>query len=256
METSAKERARKIEREQGFWNARGESTYDRIRGLIGRAIGEFASDGELDRVYDPAGLNVLDYGCGQGQEALTLVARGARHVTGFDIADAEVEQARTAAAHAGVADRTTFLVADAHATPFADASFDLVVGRSILHHVDLEPALREIRRVLRPGGRALFAEPLWHNPLLRLGRRFTPSARTIDEHPLTERDWQACARHFEHFEHFERELASIPLMPLNLVLPPRAQRPLARAVRRVDAWLMSRFPALRKHARLTFLVLR
>jgi ubiquinone/menaquinone biosynthesis C-methylase UbiE len=255
METGTDgQRERVIEREQGFWNARGQGSYDRIRALIVRSIGEFSSYGELDRSFDPAGLEVLDYGCGQGDQALTLVTRGARHVTGFDIAEAEVDQARRAAERANVSDRTTFLVADAHDSPFADASFDLVVGRSILHHLELEPALREIRRVLRPGGRALFVEPLWHNPLLRLGRLCTPSARTVDEHPLTERDWEMCATVFPHFEHFERELASIPLMPLNLLLPRRAQQPLASAVQRLDARLMARFPGLRKFARLTFLV--
>jgi ubiquinone/menaquinone biosynthesis C-methylase UbiE len=250
------DRHRRIEREQGFWNARREGGYDRIRSLIGRGIGEHSSYGELHRLFDPQGLDILDYGCGRGGQALDLAARGARHVTGFDISEAEVAEAREGALSAGVAGQTTFLVADAHATALPDAAFDLVVGSSILHHLELEPALWEIRRILRPGGRALFVEPLWHNPLLRLGRRLTPGARTVDEHPLTERDWATCARVFPSFEHFERELLSIPLMPLNLVLGRRLQRPLARTVRRADARLMARVPASRKHARLTFLVLR
>src|SRR5205807_1094253 len=108
------------------------------------------------------------------------------------IAEGQVVEATQRAEAAGLADRVDFLVDDAHATTFPDDSFDLIVGVAILHHLDLEVALREIRRVLRPGGRAVFLEPLWHNPLLRLGRRLTPSARTPDEHPLTVQDWELC----------------------------------------------------------------
>src|SRR3546814_4334755 len=45
-------------------------------------------------------------------------------------------------------------------------------------------------RVLRPGGRAVFIEPLGLNPAIELYRRFTPSARTPDEHPLLRRDFR------------------------------------------------------------------
>src|SRR6185436_13535207 len=102
-----------------------------------RSIGAFSSYGELESLYDPAGRRVLDYGCGRGDDALRLVERGAAHVTGFDISDAEVAHARAAAAAAGVADRTTFVVADAHATGFPDGAFDVIRGNSILHHLDL-----------------------------------------------------------------------------------------------------------------------
>jgi SAM-dependent methyltransferase len=116
-------------------------------------------------------------------------------------------------------------------------------------------ALNEIRRILRPGGRAVFMEPLWHNPILRVGRALTPTARTADEHPLTTRDWDLCAEVFEHFTHHEREFLTIPLMPLNLILPARAQRWLSRWISALDDRVRERFPATRKYSRITFLVL-
>ena len=79
---------------------------------------------------------------------------------------------------------------------FPDASFDLVFGSGILHHLDLRRALAEIRRVLKPGGTALFVEPLGHNPAIALYRRWTPEARTADEHPLTRGDLRSFSSHF------------------------------------------------------------
>jgi SAM-dependent methyltransferase len=248
------QRAVRVDRERSFWDARDDA-YDRVRGWIVKAIGEFARYDDLRALYDPRGATALDFGCGRGYASLELLRRGAAHVTGLDISAAEVEHARGLAAAEGFADRSRFVVADAHATGFPDDSFDLIVGSSILHHLDLEPALRELRRILRPGGRAVFSEPLWHNPLLRVGRTLTPTARTRDEHPLTEDDWRLCATIFSGFRHEERELLTVPLMPLNLVLPPRLQRRLARRVSALDDRVLARFPGTRKYARLTFLVL-
>jgi SAM-dependent methyltransferase len=244
------------ERERSFYNEKGQTSYHTLRRWIWRAIGEFRRNEEVLDLYAPAGKVVLDYGCGPGYLTKYLIEQGAAHVTGIDVSDGEIEQARERARTHGLEDRSRFLVADGHATEFADDSFDLIVGDAILHHLDLRRALIEIRRILRPGGRAIFMEPLWHNPLLRLGRALTPSARTPDEHPLTAADWALCEEIFPDFEHEEREFLTIPLMPLNLVLPKRAQKWLARRVWAADDAVLARFPSLRKHARSTFLILK
>src|SRR4051794_8719055 len=85
----------------------------------------------------------------------------------------------------------TCVVADGEDLPFPDASFDAVWGNAILHHLDLARAGRELARVLRPGGVAVFCEPWGGNPLLGLARRWLPypgKDRTPDEVPLTARD--------------------------------------------------------------------
>ena len=83
------------------------------------------------------------------------------------------------------------LVADGESLPFRSDSFDAVWGNAILHHLDLAKAGRELHRVLKPGGVAVFCEPWGGNPILAFARRFLPypgKDRTPDEQPLTRRD--------------------------------------------------------------------
>jgi ubiquinone/menaquinone biosynthesis C-methylase UbiE len=99
---------------------------------------------------------VLDLGCGPGALALRLARRSPdRTVTGVDLSPAMVRMARARAVWEGSAERVRFTEGNAAALPFDDGSFDLVVSTLSLHHWrDRTAALREIRRVLKPGGRA------------------------------------------------------------------------------------------------------
>jgi len=146
-------------------------------------------DKEVERLLsDVKNLRILDLGCGTGQQCLDLLSRGAR-VDGVDISEVYIEAARSAAkAMQFGEDQWSFCVMDAHNLDFESERFDIVVGSGILHHLDLSSALAEIRRVLKPGGRAIFLEPLGANPLLKLFRMMTPAARTVDERPLSMAD--------------------------------------------------------------------
>ncbi len=243
-----------VEREQRFFDTQGW-LYVRLRLAIWRAIGEFNRNDEIYELCDPLRKRVLLYGCGPANDARRFVDAGAAHVAGIDISEAEIARAEAHARAEGFADRVEFRAGDAHATGYADDSFDLIIGLAIIHHLDVPRALAEVRRILRPDGRAVFLEPLAQNPLLRLGRWLTPAARTPDEHPLTVRDWRLCAQTFPGFSHREVELTSIPMMPLNLFLPRAWQRPLARSVSSFDDRMLERHPRVRKYARTTFLVL-
>lgn len=128
------------------------------------AFAVHAESGAYNALYDrPAllglagdvrGLDVLDAGCGPGLYAAELVARGAR-VTAFDVSPRMVELARARAAGA-VEIRVSDL--EQPLPWLADASFDLVLQALVLHHVrDRVGMLRELRRVLRPGGRLVLS---------------------------------------------------------------------------------------------------
>jgi SAM-dependent methyltransferase len=142
-----------------------------------------------------SGRTVLDYGCGTGATALLLAEHGAK-VTGIDISEVAIRIARKQAALRGFSD-AAFSVMDAEALEFKVNSFDMVCGMGILHHLQLQRALSELVRVLKPTGKALFLEPMGHNPAINLYRKFTPDLRTSNEHPLTRGDLTLAARSFE-----------------------------------------------------------
>jgi len=179
----------RIEREQAFHDGRvREET--RVAAWKFYAVAETSAACYRDLVLrDCAGKRVLEYGCGTGSYAWDLARAGAR-VTGIDISPLAIERARERAADEGLADRVSFQVMNAETLTFTAGTFDRVCGNSILHHLDLEKALDEIRRVLKEDGGAVFSEPLGHNPLINLYRRMTPRMRSTDEHPLTSRDLQ------------------------------------------------------------------
>ena len=98
------------------------------------------------------GASLLDVGCGVGTITVDLAARLAPgRVVGVDAGADVLEGARDLAARAGV--DVEFSVADAYDLPFADGSFDVVHAHQVLQHLaDPVEALREMRRVCRPGG--------------------------------------------------------------------------------------------------------
>ncbi|MBB5937393.1 class I SAM-dependent methyltransferase [Streptomyces zagrosensis] len=99
------------------------------------------------------GHSVLDLGCGPGTITVDLAERVAPgQVTAVDAADGVLDRARAVAAERGLAN-ITFAVADAHQLDYPDASFDVVHAHQVLQHLgDPVGALREARRVCRPGG--------------------------------------------------------------------------------------------------------
>lgn len=129
-------------------------------------------------------MHILDYGCGNGALAIAIAARGFQ-VTGFDLSDKGIEIAKQAATVAGVADRTAFITANAQNLPFEDNTFDLVVGKAVLHHtIKYEGTAAELHRILKPNGRVLFFEGASTNPLILLARNFTIKEELGDV-PLT-----------------------------------------------------------------------
>lgn len=178
----------RLERERDFHNARFEHDDREAQLKYYDAIADCFRDywarvGQLS-----VGADILEYGCAYGDNAMRLAAK-ARSATGIDISDVAIERGRAWARQKGLAN-VRLEAMNAEAMTFPDNSFDLVFGSGIIHHLDIGLAFGEIARVLRPGGRAVFVEPLGLNPLIEIYRRLTPGARTPDEHPLLRRDFR------------------------------------------------------------------
>lgn len=184
-----------------------------------------------------AGSRALEYGCGVGSRAFDLAAAGV-DVVGIDIAPGAIEAARKRARSERLA-HASFEVMNAENLEVPDGSFSLVCGSGILHHLDLELAVGEIARVLEPGGRAVFVEPLGHNPLINLFRRLTPSMRTPDEHPLVRGDMAYFERAFGQVDLEFFDITGLATVPFRRFTFGRRAATVANAF---DRWLVRRFP--------------
>jgi SAM-dependent methyltransferase len=128
---------------------------------------------------------------------------------------------------------------------FDDDSFDLICGMGILHHLDLGKSLSEIARTLRPGGKAIFIEPLGHNPLINLYRKVTPDLRTEDEHPLLTADLKLMESYFHKIEPRYFHFSSIMAVPFRK-LP--GYNLLLKTLDAADRALFKLLPFARKYA--------
>lgn len=144
-----------------------DAVIEAIRAQFGATAGAYASSAvhasgpDLDAMLAVAALTgherVLDVGTGTGHTAFAF-ARKAAEVTAIDVTPEMIAAAREAAAEGGIAN-VRFDVGDAASLPYGDGAFDLVVCRHAAHHFpEPERALREVRRVLRPGGRFLLLD--------------------------------------------------------------------------------------------------
>lgn len=99
------------------------------------------------------GLKVLEIGCGLGTDGAQFAKAGAEY-TGIDLTEASIELARKRFELSSL--KGEFRVADAEKLDFAEDTFDVVYSHGVLHHTpDTGAAVREIHRVLKPGGRAI-----------------------------------------------------------------------------------------------------
>lgn len=129
---------------------------------------------------------MLDFGSGPGDNALRFAKIGYT-VEGFDISENNVALSEKLVIKNGLENKVHFKVAAAEKLPYADNSFDMIAGIDILHHVNIEQAIRECHRVMKPGGTAIFREPV-EVPLLdsirntSIVRMIAPKTTSFERH--------------------------------------------------------------------------
>jgi SAM-dependent methyltransferase len=163
------------------------ASLDAIRGTERRPWNPYWYVAELLRSsYRDPSQQLLDFGCGPGSYSVQCAHIG-YEVWGFDISEGNIDMARQLADKYGMAGRTHFAVGAAERLDYPDSFFDVIVGIDILHHVDIEPAIRECLRVLKPSGMAIFKEPV-EAPVFdrlrntRLGRALRPKEASFERH--------------------------------------------------------------------------
>ncbi|MHB8690596.1 MAG: class I SAM-dependent methyltransferase [Solirubrobacteraceae bacterium] len=172
----------------------GEIGQHQVLGKLHKLVGS-----ELDRGYERS----LEIGAGTGYFSLNLMQAGVvKQATCTDISPGMVSTLGANARRLGLEVRAAR--AEAESLPFADQSFDLVLGHAVLHHLpDLDRAFAEFHRVLRPGGRLVFAgepsrlgdriaripkraaagvSPLWRTLLRARSARPVAPPGSVDEH--------------------------------------------------------------------------
>jgi ubiquinone/menaquinone biosynthesis C-methylase UbiE len=110
-----------------------------------------------------AGMQVLELGCGTGYFTRNLASTGAS-ITAVDISPDLLQIARQECRASNV----SFQIQNAYDLTFRSGSFDTVVGSSVLHHLEVDAALAQIYRVLRPAGTVRFTEPNMLNPQIAI----------------------------------------------------------------------------------------
>jgi SAM-dependent methyltransferase len=134
---------------------------------------------------------------------------------------------------------------------YPDNFADLVFGHSVLHHTELKLSRDEIHRVLRPKGRAVFLEPLAHNPLISIFRKVTPSRRTPTEKPWLFSDVSFFSEPFCNVRHREFYFLALAAFMFSALGNERLFRGAMERLSRLDGKLFSIWPALRRYAWVT-----
>ena len=151
-------------------------------------------------MFGSGNKRLLDFGCGWGETSVRFAKIG-YEVSGFDISETNLRVAKNIAKKYGFEKRIEYSLQVAEKLSYPSEYFDIVVGFDILHHVDIEKAIAECKRVLKKGGLAIFKEPVEAQILdylrnTRLVKYFVPNEKnftpgrhiTEDERKLNNKD--------------------------------------------------------------------
>jgi len=194
---------------------------------------------------DVSGKTVLDFGCGAGKSSVLLARRQAK-VIAMDISEPIMHVARERLAKNDILNSVSFVNGSAHNIPLADESVDLVFGIAILHHLHLQLVSREVFRILKKGGRAIFQEPVRNSKVIKLLRGLIPyQAEDVSpyERPLTDEE---LADFGEGFSQYRTKAFTLPYINLAGILP--VANKFMRPLQRLDGAVLRKFPSLDYYA--------
>ncbi len=204
----------------------------------------------VETIGDLRGKRLLECGSGDGWVSV-LFARAGAEVWSFDITPEMIEKAVRRARVNDLEDRIHLEEMTFEDLSYPDAFFDVAAGFGVLHHVDLDAARDSLHRVLKPGGLAVFNEPLGHNLPLEFARKHLPYPRKVGhatDVPLKMKDIERFAAPFKRY-------VVTPFYFFSM-LEQAIGRPMTNSpLRRLDAAIARRFPWLGRFYRMATIAL-
>jgi 2-polyprenyl-3-methyl-5-hydroxy-6-metoxy-1,4-benzoquinol methylase len=260
--TERQQRERDFYREYSHLHKETQVDFDPVLGLEQRPWNPYWRHYQVVRdFYAHPRQRLLDFGCGTGTASMCYAKIGYQ-VTGFDICEENIAECYHNAERHGFRDRTDFSIQAAESLDYPSESFDIVAGIDILHHVEIDASIREARRVLKPGGIAVFREfveaPIFDR--LReswLVTRVFPKAMSLDEHrthderKLSSRDLGVIRSVFA-----DCEIARFNLLYRFRKLWTNAPPTRVSTAEKIDQWIFAAFPFLRPFGGDVVMVLR
>ena len=125
---------------------------------------------------------MLDFGCGTGNFTEKVINFNPKKIVAVDISEEAIKKAKNNPRLNRK--NIEYRVENCEDLSLNSDSFDIAYGSGILHHLNLNKSLNELKRILKKDGKIIFIEPMATNPFINLYRKFTPNARTSDEHPF------------------------------------------------------------------------
>lgn len=201
-------------------------------------LGESEQEFQTRRRALVTGCEVLEIGCGCGENVLRSVSDGAKRIVGVDISEEGITKARLEAEKCGVSHVASFLAQDIESLPSDGALFDVILDHEVFSSIDVRAALPLLSGLLKPGGCLLGLECFGHNPLFNLNRRIGVyrGRRTAwaASHIFREEDLEFAKRYFSSVEVEYHHLFIFLAYPFRALLGERTSAPLVAACRRLD----------------------
>lgn len=203
----------------------------------------------LDRLAGDSTLtdkHVLDLACGVGYSTQELAGRGA-WVFPLDLSAQGLRKTLQRLERAKLAGKVAAVRSSVEQIPFANESIEAVFAQNFLMHVNPELVGREVWRVLKPGGRAIFVEPLSHHPLIKFYRTLFSSYKGIKPKWTRREDLALLARPFSYTKtsgfYLLTALASVGFIQKRHWL----LKPTFTVLHGLDRLLLKVFPGLEKY---------
>ena len=185
-------------RERKFHNELHSSGKEREQNKFYKALYNLNRDFLYLLRINTKSVNVLDYGCGSGNFAKEVKNFDPKKITAIDISEEAIKKAKQKQENND--EIINFKVDNCEKLDLESNTFDVAYGSGILHHLSLDKSLNELNRVLKKNGVIIFAEPLATNPIINIYRKFTPHARSEDEHPFKLNDIKLIESMFKNVE--------------------------------------------------------